>query len=317
MARVDLNSDLGESFGRYTLGLDEQVIPLVTSVNVACGMHAGDPVVMRRTVKLAADAGIAVGAHPGYPDLQGFGRRNMALSPDEGYAYVLYQVGALAAFCRAEGVKLAHVKPHGQLYNRAAVDAPFAQAIAQAVADFNPDITLVALAGGELARAGKAAGLHVAQEFFADRNYTDEGTLVSRTQDNATITDEDFAVARVVRVIQKGSIESVTGKTIDIAADTICVHGDNAHALEFARDIRRALTEAGIEMRVYERGCGETLACGTGACATCVAAALTERTGRENDLILRGGVLHILWTEDDHVMMTGPAAEAFEGTVVL
>ena len=233
MARVDLNSDLGESFGRYTLGLDEQVIPLVTSVNVACGMHAGDPVVMRRTVKLAAEAGIAVGAHPGYPDLQGFGRRNMALSPDEGYAYVLYQVGALAAFCRAEGVKLAHVKPHGQLYNRAAVDAPFAQAIAQAVADFNPDITLVALAGGELARAGKAAGLHVAQEFFADRNYT----------------DEDFAVARVVRVIQEGSIESVTGKTIDIAADTICVHGDNAHALEFARDIRRALTEAGIEMR--------------------------------------------------------------------
>ena len=249
MARVDLNSDLGESFGRYTLGLDEQVIPLVTSVNVACGMHAGDPVVMRRTVKLAAEAGIAVGAHPGYPDLQGFGRRNMALSPDEGYAYVLYQVGALAAFCRAEGVKLAHVKPHGQLYNRAAIDAPFAQAIAQAVADFNPDITLVALAGGELARAGKAAGLHVAQEFFADRNYTDEGTLVSRTQDNATITDEEFAVARVVRVIQEGSIESITGKTIDIAADTICVHGDNAHALEFARDIRRALTEAGIEMR--------------------------------------------------------------------
>lgn len=249
MARVDLNSDLGESFGRYTLGLDEQVIPLVTSVNVACGMHAGDPVVMRRTVKPAAEAGIAVGAHPGYPDLQGFGRRNMALSPDEGYAYVLYQVGALAAFCRAEGVKLAHVKPHGQLYNRAAVDAPFAQAIAQAVADFNPDITLVALAGGELARAGKAAGLHVAQEFFADRNYTDEGTLVSRTQDNATITDEEFAVARVVRVIQEGSIESITGKTIDIAADTICVHGDNAHALEFARDIRRALTEAGIEMR--------------------------------------------------------------------
>ena len=219
MARVDLNSDLGESFGRYTLGLDEQVIPLVTSVNVACGMHAGDPVVMRRTVKLAAAAGIAVGAHPGYPDLQGFGRRNMALSPDEGYAYVLYQVGALAAFCRAEGVKLAHVKPHGQLYNRAAVDAPFAQ------------------------------GIRTAQEFFADRNYTDEGTLVSRTQDNATITDEDFAVARVVRVIQEGSIESITGKTIDIAADTICVHGDNAHALEFARDIRRALTEAGIEMR--------------------------------------------------------------------
>ena len=249
MARVDLNSDLGESFGRYTLGLDEQVIPLVTSVNVACGMHAGDPVVMRRTVKLAAEAGIAVGAHPGYPDLQGFGRRNMALSPDEGYAYVLYQVGALAAFCRAEGVKLAHVKPHGQLYNRAAVDAPFAQAIAQAVADFNPDITLVALAGGELARAGKAAGLHVAQEFFADRNYTDEGLLVSRKLPDAVITDEDFAVARVVRAVKEGAIESASGKLITVKPDTICIHGDNVHALEFAGKIRTALTEAGVEVK--------------------------------------------------------------------
>ena len=249
MARVDLNSDLGESFGRYTLGLDEQVIPLVTSVNVACGMHAGDPVVMRRTVKLAAEAGIAVGAHPGYPDLQGFGRRNMALSPDEGYAYVLYQVGALAAFCRAEGVKLAHVKPHGQLYNRAAVDEPFAQAIAQAVADFNPDITLVALAGGELARAGKAAGLHVAQEFFADRNYTDEGLLVSRKLPDAVITDEDFAVARVVRAVKEGTIESASGKLITVKPDTICIHGDNVHALEFAGKIRTALTEAGVEVK--------------------------------------------------------------------
>ena len=249
MARVDLNSDLGESFGRYTLGLDEQVIPLVTSVNVACGMHAGDPVVMRRTVKLAAEAGIAVGAHPGYPDLQGFGRRNMALSPDEGYVYVLYQVGALAAFCRAEGVKLAHVKPHGQLYNRAAVDAPFAQAIAQAVADFNPDITLVALAGGELARAGKAAGLHVAQEFFADRNYTDEGLLVSRKLPDAVITDEDFAVARVVRAVKEGTIESASGKLITVKPDTICIHGDNVHALEFAGKIRTALTEAGVEVK--------------------------------------------------------------------
>ena len=249
MARVDLNSDLGESFGRYELGLDDQVIPLVTSVNVACGMHAGDPVVMRRTVKFAAEAGVAIGAHPGYPDLQGFGRRDLALSPDEAYAYVLYQVGALAGFCRAEGVRLAHVKPHGQLYNRAAVDAPFAAAVAQAVADFDPSLTLVALAGGELARAGKATGLRVAQEFFADRNYTDEGTLVPRSQENATIADEKFAVERVVRVVREGTIESVTGKTIEVAADTICVHGDNVHALEFARDIREALTRAGIELR--------------------------------------------------------------------
>ena len=249
MYKVDLNSDLGESFGAYTIGLDNEVIAHVSSVNVACGYHAGDPLVMEKTVAAAKAAGVAVGAHPGYPDLQGFGRRNMALSPDEGYAYVLYQVGALAAFCRAEGVKLAHVKPHGQLYNRAAVDAPFAQAVAQAVADFNPDIPLVALAGGELARAGKAAGLHVAQEFFADRNYTDEGLLVSRKLPDAVITDEDFAVARVVRAVKEGTIESASGKLITVKPDTICIHGDNVHALEFAGKIRTALTEAGVEVK--------------------------------------------------------------------
>lgn len=249
MARVDLNSDLGESFGRYTLGLDEQVIPVVSSVNVACGMHAGDPMVMRRTVRMAAEANVAIGAHPGYPDLQGFGRRDMALSPDEAYAFVLYQVGALAAFCRALDVRLGHVKPHGQLYNRAAVDAPLAQAVAQAVFDFDPSVTLVGLAGSELIRAGQALGLNTAQEFFADRNYTDEGTLVPRSQKGATISDEAFAVARVVRAVREGAIESASGKTIPIAADTICVHGDNAHALEFARTIREALEQAGIEVR--------------------------------------------------------------------
>ena len=249
MTRVDLNCDLGESFGRYTIGLDDQVIPLVTSVNVACGMHAGDAVVMRRTVKMAAEAGVGIGAHPGYPDLQGFGRRDLALSPDEAYSFVLYQIGALSAFCRAQGARLAHVKPHGQLYNRAAVDAPFAAAVAQAVADFDPDLTLVALAGGKLVSAGEAAGLHVAQEFFADRNYTDEGTLVPRSQENATIADEAFAVSRVVRAVRERTIESVSGKTIAVAPDTICVHGDNAHALEFARDIRSALEQAGIELK--------------------------------------------------------------------
>lgn len=249
MYRIDLNSDLGESFGRYTLGLDDQIIPLVSSANIACGQHAGDPVVMRKTVGMAKDAGIAIGAHPGYPDLQGFGRRDMHLSPDEAYSYMLYQIGALQAFCSAQGVQLAHVKPHGQLYNHAAIDSELAAALAQAVRDVDPKLVLVGLANSALVDEGRKLGLVTAEEFFADRNYTDEGTLVSRTQDNATITDEDFAVARVVRVIQEGSIESVTGKTIDIAADTICVHGDNAHALEFARDIRRALTEAGIEMR--------------------------------------------------------------------
>lgn len=249
MDRVDLNSDLGESFGRYTLGLDAEVIPLVSSVNIACGMHAGDPDVMRRTVKIAADAGVAIGAHPGYPDLQGFGRRDMNLSPDEGYDCVLYQIGALAAFAQAAGARLHHVKPHGQLYNRAAKDRPFADAIAQAVHDFDSSIVLVGLAGGQLIEAGRALGLTVAGEFFTDRNYNDDGTLVSRARPDALITDDDFAVTRVVRAVQTGTIESATGKTIEVAADTICVHGDNAHALAFVRKTRTALEEAGIAIK--------------------------------------------------------------------
>ncbi len=248
MARVDLNCDLGESFGRYTLGLDDQVIPLVSSVNIACGMHAGDPVVMRRTVKAAAAAHVALGAHPGYPDLQGFGRRNMALSPDEAYAFVLYQIGALQGFCLAEGTRLHHVKPHGQLYNTAAKDRALAQAIAAAVHDFDPNLVLVALAGGELARAGEEAGLTVAQEFFADRNYTDDGTLVPRSQPDATLSDEKFAVARAVRAVKEGTIKSISGKTIAVRADTICTHGDNAHALEFVRGLRAALGEADVDI---------------------------------------------------------------------
>ncbi len=249
MARVDLNSDLGESFGRYSLGLDNEVIPLVTSVNIACGMHAGDPCVMRRTVAAAAAAGTLIGAHPGYPDLQGFGRRDMALSPDEVYAFVLYQISALAGFCKAERVKLAHVKPHGQLYNRAAKDEALAQAIAAAVHDFDPSLVLVGLAGGKLIDAGRAAGLAVAQEFFADRNYMPDGTLVPRKRDDAVIADESFAVARVVRAVQDGRIEAVDGTIIEVAADTICIHGDNVHALEFAKKIRAALTQAGVELK--------------------------------------------------------------------
>lgn len=249
MHRIDLNCDLGESFGRYTLGLDDQVIPLVSSVNVACGMHAGDPAVMRRTVKFAAEAGVSIGAHPGYPDLQGFGRRDMALSPDEAYAYLVYQLGALQAFCTATGTRVAHVKPHGQLYNRAAVDAALADALAAAAHDVDPSLVLVGLANGELIRAGREAGLRTAQEFFTDRNYTDNGTLVPRSMPNACIADEDFAVQRVVRVVREHTIESESGRTIGINADTICVHGDNAHALAFVRKIRAALEEAGIEIK--------------------------------------------------------------------
>ena len=227
MYRIDLNSDLGESFGRYTLVLDDQIIPLVSSANIACGQHAGDPVVMRKTVGMAKDAGIAIGAHPGYPDLQGFGRRDMHLSPDEAYSYMLYQIGALQAFCSAQGVQLAHVKPHGQLYNHAAIDSELAAALAQAVRDVDPKLVLVGLANSALVDEGRKLGLVTAEEFFADRNYTDEGRLVSRNDPAALIRDEEHAIERVKNAIREGAVLSVTGKLVDLHPDTLCVHGDS------------------------------------------------------------------------------------------
>lgn len=249
MKTIDLNSDLGESFGRYSIGLDDQVIPLVSSCNIACGMHAGDPSVMRKTVAAAVKSGVSLGAHPGYPDLQGFGRRDMALSPDEAYETVLYQIGALSAFCTAQGARLAHVKPHGQLYNRAAVDRPLADAIAAAVRDFDESLILVGLANGELIAAGQEAGLHVAREFFADRNYTEEGRLVPRSQPDAVIHDEDFAVERVVEAVMTQSVTTPNGTRIALPFDTICVHGDTPQALAFVSRIRSALESRGIEIK--------------------------------------------------------------------
>lgn len=246
---IDLNCDLGESFGHYTIGLDEELLPLASSCNIACGYHAGDPIVMRKTVKLAKAAGASIGAHPGYPDLQGFGRRDLNLSPDEAYAFVLYQVAALAGFCHAEKARLVHVKPHGQLYNRCAIDYSLAKAVAQAVKDFNPDLVLVGLANGYLIEAGREIGLKVAQEFFMDRAYTDEGVLVSRTQDGALITDTDFAIERVKRVIETGKLESISGKTIEVQADTICIHGDNPDAIAYVGRIRRELETSGIHIK--------------------------------------------------------------------
>lgn len=248
MPTIDLNSDLGESFGRYTLGCDAKIIPLVSSCNIACGAHAGDPVVMRRTVEMAAHAGIVLGAHPGYPDLQGFGRRNMALSPDEVYAYVLAQIGTLSAFCTAQGTRLHHVKPHGQLYNTAAKDAETAQAIAQAVHDFDPSLVLVGLAGSKLIEAGNAAGLATAQEFFLDRNYNNDGTLRSRTLPDAVIANEEFAIARAVEAIKTGIVKSYEGAELAVHPDTICVHGDTPQALAYIRRIRKAFQENGIEI---------------------------------------------------------------------
>ena len=246
MAQVDLNCDLGESFGAYTIGLDDQVIPHVTSANIACGAHAGDPSVMRNTVRCAHAAGVAIGAHPGYPDLMGFGRRALAMSPNDVYASILYQVGALAAFAKAEGAQLHHVKPHGALYNAAAKDATLAQAIAQAVKDFDDQLILVGLAGSESITAAQNVGLRTASEFFADRAYQENGALVPRTLAGAVITDKQKAIERTLRAVKEGVVESETGTVIPIAADTICIHGDNPAAVAFAAEIHAALEAAGV-----------------------------------------------------------------------
>lgn len=241
MKKVDINSDIGESFGNYKLGMDESVLDYITSANIACGFHAGDPVVMERTVGLAVKKGVSVGAHPGYPDLSGFGRRNMAVSEDEVYSYVMYQLGAIMAFAKSNGVNVSHLKPHGAMYNMAAVDYNLARGIARAVYDVNKEIILVGLAGSFLVKAGGDVGLKTANEVFADRAYNDDGTLVSRKLEGSVIKDEEIAIKRVVRMIKEGKVTSISGKDIDIKADTICVHGDNPKAVEFVSKIKECL----------------------------------------------------------------------------
>ena len=248
MYRVDLNSDLGESFGRYTIGSDDKIIPLITSANVACGYHASDPVVMDKTLAMAREAGIRVGAHPGYPDLMGFGRRNMNVTPQEARAYTLYQLGALDAFCRAHGLKMQHVKPHGAFYNMAAKDYELSLAICQAVKEFDDSLIVLALSGGELAHAAKDMGLRTALEVFADRAYEEDGSLVNRRKEGAMVTDENIAIARVVRMIKEKKVTAITGKDIPIQADSVCVHGDGTKALAFVEKIRKTLTEEGVEI---------------------------------------------------------------------
>ncbi|MDY5014490.1 MAG: 5-oxoprolinase subunit PxpA [Eubacteriales bacterium] len=255
MKKVDLNCDLGESFGAYTIGLDARVIPHISSANVACGYHAGDPAVMRKTVAMAARAGVAVGAHPGFPDLVGFGRRNMTVSPDEAYEYMLYQLGALSAFAKAAGVRLQHVKPHGALYNMAGKDASLAAAIARAIYDFDPSLILLGLSGSAMLTEGEKLGLRCAKEVFADRGYNEDGSLVSRKLPGAMITDEDLAIERVLRMLEHGEVEAVTGKVIPIEADSVCVHGDNEHAVEFVTKIRAAIEAHGMQVAPM----GETL----------------------------------------------------------
>ncbi|MFC4821214.1 LamB/YcsF family protein [Dokdonella ginsengisoli] len=244
--RIDLNSDIGESFGAWTMGDDAGVLAHVSSANIACGFHAGDPDTMRRTVELAARAGVAIGAHVSLPDLQGFGRREMKLGADEAYALTLYQIGALAGFAHAAGTRLRHVKPHGALYNMAARDAGLADAIARATHDFDAALVLVGLAGSELPRAGERAGLRVAHEAFADRRYEKDGSLTPRREADAVIEDVDAAVAQALAIAMRGEVATRDGAVLQLRADTICVHGDRPNAAVFAARLCAALRTAGL-----------------------------------------------------------------------
>ena len=246
--RMDLNCDMGESFGAYIIGADEQVMRSITSANVACGFHAGDPAVMRRTVRLARSAGVAVGAHPGFQDLAGFGRRDMRVTPQEAEDLVLYQIGALAGIARSEGVALRHVKPHGALYNMAVRDGALAAAIARAVRAFDRTLVLFALPGSELLRAGEAAGLRVAAEGFADRSYEPDGSLAPRSRDGAVIHDRAAVVNRAVRMATEGKVSTIDGRDISVRVETICTHGDTPGAQDLTRAIRAGLMKAGVDV---------------------------------------------------------------------
>ena len=248
MYTVDLNCDLGESFGNYVCGMDDQILPLITSANVACGFHASDPLTMEKTVESARNSHVSVGAHPGFPDLVGFGRRNMSIPAPEITALVEYQIGALLAFCRAKDVPLRHVKPHGALYNMAAKDALIADAICQGIAAVDDRLILLAPAHSELIRSARKCGLRAAREVFADRAYEEDGSLVPRSKPGSMITDEKEAIRRVIQMVEKGTVEAITGKEIEVEADSICVHGDSPSALSFVRQIRRALKENGIQI---------------------------------------------------------------------
>jgi UPF0271 protein len=247
--RVDLNCDMGESFGAYRIGADDSVFPYITSANVACGFHGGDPTVMRSTLARARELGVSVGAHPGLPDLIGFGRRSMDVTPDDVYDLMVYQIGALLGFARVTGAAVRHVKAHGALYNMAAVKRELAAAIARAVRDVDRSLILFGLPGTHLIKEGEAAGLVTAGEAFADRNYMSDGTLVSRRRPDAQVHDADEAVRRAVRMVREGKVTAVDGTELSMKVDTICIHGDGPHAAEFAQRLRAGFEAAGISVK--------------------------------------------------------------------
>ena len=247
--QVDLNCDMGESFGAYKMGHDEEILDYVTSANIACGFHAGDPSTMRKTVKMALEKGVAIGAHPGFQDLSGFGRRNLYLTPQEAYEIVVYQIGALYGFVKAQGATMQHVKPHGALYNMAATNPALSEAIAEAVYAVNPELILFGLSGSEMIKAGEKIGLRTANEVFSDRTYQTDGMLTNRKEANALITDTDTAIQQVVKMVKKGMVTSTDGKEVAIQADTVCIHGDGKHALDFAQRISQTLKTSEIDVR--------------------------------------------------------------------
>lgn len=245
---VDINCDMGESFGRYRLGNDRELLKLISSANVACGYHAGDPSVMRRTVRWAAAENVAVGAHPGFPDLVGFGRRNMQIDAAQLRDLVLYQVGALESIARSEGVRLQHVKPHGAMYNMAVDDIGIAGPIAAAVASCSPELILFGMAGSALERAAKQHSLRFAREAFADRTYQADGRLTPRSVAGAVVEDPDIAADRAVEMVLHGRVRTADGSPLAVPCDTICLHGDNPRALDFARQLHRQLQKHAVSV---------------------------------------------------------------------
>jgi UPF0271 protein len=250
MRVIDLNADLGESFGSFRVGQDSRLIPLLSSANIACGFHGGDPRVMDDTVRACVDAGVAPGAHPSFPDLVGFGRRSIDVTPHEAETDVVYQVSALAGFCRRHGTRLQHVKPHGAIYNQASRQPDLARAIAQGIASLEGfGLVLVCQPGSELERAGRAAGLKVAREGFVDRAYEPDGSLVSRRVEGSLYHDPEQAVEQGLRMVTEGTVVAIDGTVVPLEVDTLCVHGDNPDAVIFLERLRQALTAAGVEVR--------------------------------------------------------------------
>jgi 5-oxoprolinase (ATP-hydrolysing) subunit A len=248
LMRMDINCDMGESFGSYRIGDDDKIIAFITSANIACGYHAGDPHVMAKTVSLARQHRVSIGAHPGYPDLMGYGRRHMETFPGEVSNYILYQIGALSAFARAAGVDLQHVKPHGALYNQAAKDERIAKEVIHAVKTYNPELILFTLAGSLCEDMAIAAGLRVAREAFPDRAYLSSGQLAPRSMPGAVLHDPDRVRERVVKLATTGRLTSIEGKEMGFNADTLCIHGDTPGAWKLAAEIRQALEENGIRI---------------------------------------------------------------------